>query len=79
MFKKDAGQKLLLADQYFTHEPYALALARGDSDFRLAVDGAISRIFRSDALDRLFRGSFGDAAKPSSILRTMFLMSTLPD
>ncbi|HSE79141.1 MAG TPA: amino acid ABC transporter substrate-binding protein [Alphaproteobacteria bacterium] len=79
MFRKDAGQKLLLADQYFTHEPYALALARGDGDFRLAVDGAISRIFRSDALDRLFRASFGDAAKPSPILRTMFLMSTLPD
>lgn len=79
MFKKDAGQKLLLADQYFTHEPCALALARGDSDFRLAVDAAISRIFRSDAIDQLFRASFGDTAKPSSILRTMFLMSTLPD
>ena len=79
MFKKDAGQKLLLADQYFTHEPYALALARGDNEFRLAVDGAISRIFRSDALDQLFHASFGNAAKPSSILRTMFLMSTLPD
>lgn len=79
MFRKDAGQRLLIADQYFTHEPYALALARGDNEFRLAVDTAISRIFRADALDRLFRASFGQTAKPSAILRVMFLMSALPD
>ena len=32
-----APQKLRLADDYLTVEPYALALPRGDEDFRLAV------------------------------------------
>ena len=39
---KDAS-KLRLATEYFSLEPYALALPRGDSDFRLAVDRALSR------------------------------------
>jgi ABC-type amino acid transport substrate-binding protein len=33
-----APEKLRLADDYLTVEPYALALPRGDTDFRLAVD-----------------------------------------
>ena len=31
--------KLRIADQYLTTEPYALALPREDSNFRLAIDG----------------------------------------
>jgi hypothetical protein len=34
--------KLKLADVYLTVEPYALALPRGDEDFRLEVDRAPS-------------------------------------
>ena len=50
--------KLAVANNYLTVEPYALALARGDDDFRLAVDRALSHIYRSGeigpaaALDR---------------------------
>ena len=39
--KSSAPEKLRLANNYFSLEPYALALARGDSDFRLAVDRAL--------------------------------------
>jgi polar amino acid transport system substrate-binding protein/glutamate/aspartate transport system substrate-binding protein len=33
--------KLILAESYLTVEPYALALPRGDEDFRLVVDRAM--------------------------------------
>ena len=33
---------LLLADRWFTHEPYAIGLSRGDVDFRLLVDRALT-------------------------------------
>jgi hypothetical protein len=50
---------LLLADAYLSIEPYALALPRGDEDFCLAVDRALSQIYRSGEVVKLFATSFG--------------------
>ena len=40
--------KLAVASNYLTIEPYALALPHGDEDFRLAVDRALSHIYRGE-------------------------------
>ena len=74
-----APEKLRLADDYLTVEPYALALPRGDSDFRLAVDRALSRIYRSGEIAAVFQRTFGGQAEPSQILRTLYLISGVPD
>ena len=74
-----APEKLRLADDYLSVEPYALALPRGDSDFRLAVDRALSHIYRSGEIAAIFERSFGGKAKPSQILQTLYLISGLPD
>jgi len=74
-----APDKLRLADDYLSVEPYALALPRGDSDFRLAVDRALSHIYRSGEIAAIFQGTFGGKAAPSQILRTLYLVSGLPD
>jgi len=74
-----APEKLRLADDYLTVEPYALALPRGDSDFRLAVDRALSHIYRSGEIVSVFERTFGGKAKPSQILQTLYLISGLPD
>ena len=65
-----APEKLRLADDYLSVEPYALALLRGDSDFRLAVDRALSHIYRSGEIGTIFERTFGGKAKPSQILQT---------
>ena len=46
---RQGSGELKLADVYLTVEPYALALPRGDEDFRLEVcrSGALGRIHRS--------------------------------
>ena len=48
-----------MLDRSFTREPLALALRRGDDDFRLLVDRTLSRLFRSQeigaAVHQLFR------------------------
>jgi ABC-type amino acid transport substrate-binding protein len=72
-------EKLRLADDYLSVEPYALALPRGDSDFRLAVDRALSHIYHSGEIAAIFQHSFGGKAEPSPILRTLYLISGLPD
>jgi ABC-type amino acid transport substrate-binding protein len=74
-----APGKLRLADDYLTVEPYALALPRGDDDFRLAVDRALSHIYRSGEIGAVFERTFGGKAKPSQILQTLYLISALPD
>jgi polar amino acid transport system substrate-binding protein/glutamate/aspartate transport system substrate-binding protein len=70
--------KLMLAENYLSVEPYALALPRGDDDFRLAVDRALSHIYRSGEIGAIFKRTFGDA-KPGEVLGTLFLVTGLPD
>lgn len=73
-----APEKLLLAENYFSIEPYALALPRGDEDFRLAVDRALSHIYRSGEIAAIFKRTFGDT-KPGQTLQTLYLLVALPD
>ena len=74
-----APDKLLLAENYLTVEPYALALPRGDEEFRLAVDRALSHIYRSGEIGGIFAGAFEGQAAPSGILKTLYLITGLPD
>jgi polar amino acid transport system substrate-binding protein/glutamate/aspartate transport system substrate-binding protein len=74
-----APEKLMLAENYLTVEPYALALPRGDEDFRLAVDRALSHIYRDGEIRAIFAETFGGKAKPSGILETLYLIAALPD
>ena len=71
--------RLRLADNYFSVEPYALALPHGDSDFRLEVDRALSHIYRSGELPPIFAHTFGNNFHPSNLLETLYLVSGLPD
>jgi ABC-type amino acid transport substrate-binding protein len=77
--KSSAPEKLRLANNYFSLEPYALALGRGDSDFRLAVDRALSRIYRSGEIGAIFGRTFGSQTRPSDTLQTLYLISALPE
>jgi ABC-type amino acid transport substrate-binding protein len=69
----------MLADNYLTVEPYALALPRGDEDFRLAVDRALSHIYRDGEIAAIFSQTFGGKAKPSGIIETLYVIAALPD
>ncbi len=70
--------QLMLADTYLSVEPYALALRRGDEDFRLAVDRELSRIYRSGEIAKIFAASFGPNVRPSPILLGLYSTSALP-
>ena len=74
-----APEKLAVADNYLTIEPYALALPHGDEDFRLAVDTAISHIYRSGQISEIFERSFSVTTKPNGMLAALYLISGLPD
>jgi ABC-type amino acid transport substrate-binding protein len=74
-----APDKLMLAENYFSVEPYALALPRGDEAFRLPVDQALSHIYRSGEIVAIFKRAFGEQTKPGQVLQTLYLVVGLPD
>ena len=73
------SDRFRLATAYLTIEPYALALPRGDSDFRLAVDHGLSHIYRSGAIAPIFTAAFGPANPPTETLKTLYIIDALPD
>jgi polar amino acid transport system substrate-binding protein/glutamate/aspartate transport system substrate-binding protein len=77
--KSSDASKLRLADNYFSIEPYALALAHGDEDFRLAVDRALSHIYRSGEIAIVFAHTFGNEMQPTDTLKALYSISGLPD
>lgn len=75
---KDPTRYTMLTEMFST-DPYALVLPRGDDGFRLAVNRALSDIYRGPALDQIFPRWFGPGAKPSELLKTMYLLNSYQD
>lgn len=76
---RSSPHKLLLSDSFLTIEPYALALPRGDEAMRLAVDRALSHLYRSGAILKIFKDSFGANAKPTALQKALYTISGLPE
>lgn len=74
--RHSGGRDLVVLDRLFTYEPMALALAPGDDDFRLLVDRALSRMYRSGEITQLYAKSFGE---PDEDALTFFRWNTLPE
>lgn len=70
----DAREQLMIVDRLFTQEQAGLALARGDEDFRLAVDASLSQLYSSLDFADLYRKWFGSFDENA---RRFFLWSTL--
>lgn len=71
--------QLKLSDRTLSNEPYALVMARGDDDFRLTVDRALARLYRSERIEEIFADSFSTSAKPSDLVRALYLLNGLPE
>jgi len=71
-------ENLVLSDRFFSYEPYALALPRGDSDFRLLVDTTLARLYRSQGIVKIYHAHFGDSPM-SDLLRATFTLQALPE
>ncbi len=55
-----SNEGLLVAPRFFTAGPYGIALARGDDDFRLDVDTALSHKMRADDFLLFYSKHFGE-------------------
>ncbi|MBX9947116.1 MAG: amino acid ABC transporter substrate-binding protein [Reyranella sp.] len=74
-----AAARILLASTFLSIEPFALAMRRGDGDFRLAVDRALSHIYRSGEIATIYSKTFGPNDKPTPTLQSLYMIATLPE
>ena len=70
------ARDLVVLDRLFSYEPAALALAPGSDDFRLMVDRALSRLYRSADLAVLYAKYFGE---PDDSALNFFRWNALPE
>ena len=73
-FLSEKKADLVISDNTLTVETQGIALPRGDEDFRLAVDGAISGLYRSGDMETFFTKAF-PGATPGVALKSLFLIA----
>lgn len=68
-----------LLDEDFSVEPYAFALPRGDSDFRLAVNRVLANLYRSGGIDKIYAQWLGALGPPSLLLSAAYFVQALSE
>lgn len=67
-------KEFVMSDNTLSVEKQGFALQRGDADFRLAVDRALSQLYANGTMAEMFRASF-PGAEPGPALRAMYLLA----
>jgi ABC-type amino acid transport substrate-binding protein len=70
---------LALVDEYISYDPYAFMMRRGDAPFRLAVNRALAKIYRSGDIFPIYQRWFGALGRPTPLLLHLYLLHSLPD
>ncbi len=75
-----SGQRdrLSVSQRPLTVEKQGLALARGDAEFRLAVDRALSRLYISGAMQTIFDRAF-PGAEPGAAMEALYRLAAEPE
>lgn len=77
--KSKDPRRLVLSEEDFTFEPYALMLRRNDADFRLAVNRALAQLYRGPGILEVYDRWFGVFGKPGLLLASMYYLNALPE
>lgn len=75
---KDPNALSMLADD-LSLEPYAFAVPRNDSAFRLQVNRALTQVYTSPELETIFRQWLGKLGRPSGLLAALYLLNAPPE
>ncbi|MGA8053211.1 MAG: amino acid ABC transporter substrate-binding protein [Burkholderiales bacterium] len=67
-----------LSDDLYSYEPYGLVMRR-DPEFRLAVDRAIARLYRTGEISGIYKRWFGALGTPSPLLQAMYILQSIPE
>lgn len=71
--------KLKLSPEFFSYEPYALMLRRGDNAFQANVDRTLSHLYRSGGLVKIYERWFGPFSAATPLVKALYLLHSWPD
>jgi len=71
--------KLALVAEDLSIEPYAMALPRNDSAFRLEVNKALTQVYMGGDIEQIFAQWLGKLGRPTDLLVAMFLLNSIPN
>jgi ABC-type amino acid transport substrate-binding protein len=71
--------KLSLATEFFSYEPYALMLRQNDAAFRLSVNRALAALYRSKDIVPIYSKWFGSIDTAGALIAAMFMINSLPE
>jgi polar amino acid transport system substrate-binding protein len=69
------AKRVRVLTRHFTFAPLALALARNDDDFRLAIDRALTKAYLDPSFGEIYAASFG---APDSDTVAFFRATAVP-
>jgi glutamate/aspartate transport system substrate-binding protein len=73
-------QQFAVTDQVFSFEPFALAVRRDDSEFRLVANRVLSGLYRSGAITKVFVQWFGNyITEVPPLLEAMYILNSTPE
>ncbi len=73
-------KKYFLSEELFSFEPFALAVTRGDADFQLVADRALSQLNRSGQIAAIYQKWFSRfGAKPPLVLKALYKLNATPE
>jgi ABC-type amino acid transport substrate-binding protein len=72
------GVRYTLLQEDFSFDPYALMMKR-DPAFRLAVNRALTQVYRSGAIVEIFDRWLAPLGKPGPLLAAMYYLNTTPE
>jgi ABC-type amino acid transport substrate-binding protein len=73
------GHSFKLLDEDFSLEQYALALPRGDHEFRLAVNRVLARLYRTGAIQQIYNQWLGKLGPPSLLLSATYFIQGISE
>ena len=71
--------KLRLSREYYSYEPYALMLRRGDNAFQVEVNRALSQLYRSGQIVPIYERWFGPFSSASPLVQALYLLHSWPE
>lgn len=75
---KDLAERYQVGRTSLSYEPYALAVAKGDDDLRIAVDEVLAELFRSGEVREIL-GAYIPQRRFDPILDDLFELQSLPE
>ena len=77
---RNEGTGYYLSKDLLSFEPFALAVAKGDADFKLVADRALSRLSRTGEISEIYSRWFGRFSKaPPELLQALYKLGATPE